>query len=81
MSKQSEERQKAILETVERLALELGLPATPQQVADATRIPKTTVDYHVRLLAEAGRLRRHFGGRGLEIVKVEARPDASEPQP
>lgn len=74
MSKRSEERQKAILETVERLARDSGLPATPQQVAEATQIPKTTVDYHVRLLAEAGRLRRHFGGRGLEVVKTEAQP-------
>lgn len=74
MSKRSEERQQAILETVERLALTHGRPVSPQEVAEATQIAKTTVDYHVRLLAEAGRLRRHFGGRGLEVVKSEARP-------
>jgi DeoR/GlpR family transcriptional regulator of sugar metabolism len=70
MSKRATERQQAILETVERLAVTHGRPVSPQEVADATEIPLTTVRYHAKLLAGAGKIRRHFGGRALEVVKA-----------
>lgn len=68
MSKHSEERQKAILESVERLVGIFGRPVTPKEVATDTNIPVTTVRYHALHLAAAGKLVRHFGGRGLGVA-------------
>lgn len=71
MPRKSDERQRAILAAVEQLVGESGRPPTPGEIAAATGIPLTSVRYHAASLVQSGRLRRVYGGRGLELVPRE----------
>lgn len=63
-----------IVAAVERLTRELGRFPTPPEVEAALRMKHSTLHRHVTILETAGKLRRVYGGRGLEVVKTEARP-------
>lgn len=57
-----------IVQAVERLHREFSEWPTPGAVATATKMPRKTLQYHVRILEQAGRVRRLYGGRALEVL-------------
>jgi DNA-binding IclR family transcriptional regulator len=71
MSQRSISRQKAILDTVERLSKEYGRAVTPLEVAEATGIPLTSTRRHVCKLVADGQLISLFGGRGLRLPESQ----------
>jgi DNA-binding transcriptional regulator YbjK len=71
MTIQSESRQKAILEAVERLTERHGRSVTPLEIAEEIGIPLTSTRYHVRKLVVTGQLVALFGGRALRLPESQ----------
>lgn len=57
-----------IVETVERLHSELGYWPSQKAVRETLKLSKRLMQYHVRILIEAGRVERLHNGRVLRAL-------------
>lgn len=67
-SRSGDKLRNEIYVAVEQLHAELAEWPTPGAVADRLGLPRKTLQYHVRILEQDGRVKRIYGGRALQAL-------------